>query len=799
MHRHLFPLVLAAVSLCLFSTSSRAQNYGDLPLSFELNAGQTAAPVRYLSHGKGANVFVTAQSTTLQIAKDTIEIGVAEGQAPSSIQGENRLPGSVNYLRGADRSRWLRGIPTYGRVRLANVYPGVDLVYYGNHRQLEYDFIVHPGAEARTVALRETGAKAELQADGSLMMRTASASLHWHAPVAYQQVDGKRVSVTASYRVEGSNIGFALGSYDHTRDLVIDPVLVYSTYVGGNGGDVGDVGNAIATDSNGNAYVVGLASSTNFPTTGSAAQTASEGDEDAFVAKLNPSGTAYVYSTYLGGGGQDIAWGVAVDASGNAYVTGQTGSGLYGTAAFPTTAGAFQRTQNLNVLNNSVFVTKLSADGSDLLYSTLLSGANDSTATSIAVDTAGSAYVLTNTGSGFPVTSGAYQKSAGAHMCAYQQFADGQAQVVTKLNATASELAYSTYVGHGCDYGAAIAVDGSGNAFITGHTQDGAYPITQGAAQAVFGGVVDGFVTKLNAAGTGLLYSTFIGGTMADFSTGIALDSSGYAYITGGTDGDFPTTSGAYKASATNNAYRKGFITKVSPLGKAWVYSTYVSDAANVEFNAIAVDKSHNAYVTGYTDGKQYPATSNAVQGTCYASTSGCLTQAVVSKLNATGDTLLYSSYFGANGASNQYFPGNVGNGIAVDGSGNFYITGRTSQGLKTTSNAAEPSYRSNTNSTDAFVAKFNPYGSTSYSTTVTILTPSNGATVSSPVLLSAAATGGSVYEMQVYVDGAKKTQMAGAVLNTSVSLTTGKHRITVQAVDKDGTISKSTIYVTTK
>ena len=799
MHRHLLPLLLTVVAVCLLAPSTFAQKYGDLPLSFEPNIGQTTADVHFLSHGKDVSVFVTGTATTLQLAHDAIQIGVAGGQAPSSIAGEQLLPGTANYLRGSDQSRWLRNLPTYARVRLANVYPGVDLVYYGNHRQLEYDFVVHPGANASPVALREKGANAAILADGSLVMRTPTAALHWHAPVAYQEINGRKISVAAAYRLEGSDIRFVLGAHDRTRDLIIDPVLVYSTYVGGNGGDVGDVGNAIATDASGNAYVVGLASSTDFPTTSAAAQTASKGDEDAFIAKLNPSGTAYLYSTYLGGGGQDIAWGVAVDAAGNAFVTGQTGSGLYSTAAFPTTAGAYQRTHNSHVLNNSVFVAKLSADGSDLLYSTLLSGTNDSTASSIAIDSNGSAYVLSNTASGFPVTGGAYQQTAGSDNCSYQQFADGQDQVVTKLDASGSTLIYSTYVGHGCDFGAAIAVDASENAYITGHTQDGAYPVTQGAAQAVIGGVVDGFVTKLNPSGSGLVYSTFIGGTMADFSTGIALDSSGYAYITGGTDGDFPTTSGAYKSSTTNNGYRKGFITKVSPLGKAWVYSTYIDGASNVEFNGIAVDKSHNAYVTGYTDGKQYPVTANAVQSTCYVSSSGCLTQAVVSKLNATGDTLLFSSYFGASGASNQYFPGNVGNAIAADGSGNFYLTGRTSNGLKTTSNAAEPSYRSNTTSTNAFVAKFNPYGSTSYATTVTILSPSNGSSVSSPVTVSAAATGGSVYELQVYVDGAKKTQVAGSVLNTQVGLTTGKHRLTVQAIDKDGTVSKSTIYVTAK
>jgi hypothetical protein len=798
MRRHPVAFVLF-LSLCVSSIRMFAQGYGDLPLSFEPNVGQSAKQVRFLSHGKGYGFFLTDEKAILELNGRTIELQVANGAKPSRVSGEKPLPGKANYFRGDDQGAWIRNLATYARVRMQEVYPGVDLVYYGDHRQLEYDFVVHPGAETAGIVLRESGASLKVEQDGSLRMDSGDAVLHWHAPVAYQERDGRRVEVTAKYEVRGSSIGFALGSYDRSRELVIDPVLVYSTYLGGNGGDVGDVGNAITADASGNAYVVGLAASTNFPTTGQAMQTAARGDDDAFVAKLNPQGTAFVYSTYLGGGGQDIALGIAVDSAENAYVTGQTGSGLNGTAAFPTTAGAYQRSHNSHVLNNSVFVAKLSADGSDILYSTLLSGANDSSSSGIALDGSGNAYVLTNTAAGFPVTSAAYQRTAGTDSCSYEQFADGQSQAVSKLDATGSALVYSTYVGHGCDYGAGIAVNAAGEAYITGHTQDSAYPVTSGAAQAKFGGVVDGFVTKLNASGSGLVYSTFLGGSMADFSSGIALDASGYAYVAGGTDGSFPTTAGAYEPTATNDAYRKGFVTKVSPLGKAFVYSTYIHGATNVAFNGIAVDKSHNAYVTGYTDGKQYPVTKNASQATCYLGGSTCLTQAVVSKLNATGSALLYSSYFGASGSSNNYFPGNLGNAIAVDGSGNFYITGRTSNGLHTTSNAAEPNYRSNTNSTDAFVAKFNVSGTISTLTKVAILTPINGMTTGSDPLISAAATGGIVREMQLYIDGVKKTQNMGALLADAVSLSAGTHRITVQALDEDGSLAKCTISITVK
>jgi hypothetical protein len=806
MYRHLFPrlLLAVAVSVVLCSSSSLfAQNYGDLPLSFEPNRGQSDSQVQYLSHGKGYGFFLSADGATLQLGSTnprTIQLSVANGQRPSRVAGEQPLPGAVNYLFGTDPTQWLRNLPTFARVRMSNVYPGVDLVYYGNHRQLEYDVVVHPGAQASQVALIENGAD-QLQptTDGGLVMHAGSASLKWHAPVAYQQIDGQRYAVTAKYEIAGSTIRFAVGDYDHAHDLVIDPVLIYSTYLGGNGGEVGDVGNAIAVDTAGNAYVAGLAASTNFPTTSTAMQTATRGDDDAFVAKLNPQGTAFVYSTYLGGGGQDIAWGVAVNSAGEAFVAGQTGSGLNGTSPFPTTAGAYQRSQHLGTLNNSVFVAKLSVDGNDLLYSTLLSGSNDSFAAGIAIDPNGNAYVLTNTADGFPVTSNAYQKSAGTHGCPYQQFADGQAQVVTKLNPTGSALEYSTYVGHGCDYGAGIAVNSAGEAHITGYTEDGAYPVTTGALQTKFGGVVDAFVTKLNVTGGGLVYSTLLGGSLADFASSIALDSSGNAYVTGGTDGYFPTTAGAYEPTATNNGYRKGFITKISPLGKSLVYSTYVRGATNVYFNSIAVDSSHNAYVTGYTDGKQYPVTSTADQGICYANANGCMTQAVVTKLNATGTGLLYSSYFGASDASNNYFPGNIGNAIAVDTAGGFYITGRTSAGLKTTANSVEPSYRSTSNSSDAFVAKFNVYGTAASATQVKIASPKSSSTVSSSVKVEASASGVTVGWMQVYVDGVRKVQVSGSTVNANLNLAVGQRRITVQAINKDSSTAKSTIYVTVK
>jgi hypothetical protein len=802
MYRHFVPRLATSVFafVCL-SLPALCQNYGDLPLSFEPNLGQADSQVQFLSHGKGYRFSLSGVSAAMRFGSDgrTVQLSVANGLDPRAVRGEHQLPGAVNYFRGADQSRWLRGVPTFARVRLSEVYPQVDLVYYGNHRQLEYDFVVHPGGDPSKVGLAEAGADTlALAADGGLTMKAGSAELHWHAPVAYQEFDGRRRAVAAKYEIAGSTVRFRVGAYDRRHDLVIDPSLVYSTYLGGNGGDMGDVGNAIAADSSGSVYVAGMAASADFPTTGNAMQPAQHGWDDAFVSKLNPQGTAFVYSTYLGGGGQDIAWAIAVDGNGEAFVTGQTGSGLNGTSAFPTTAGAFQRNHNPNVYNNSVFVTKLSADGSQLLYSTLISGANDSFASGIDVDANGAAYVLSNTANGFPVTSGAYQRTSGTDPCPYEMFADGQAQVVSKLGPQGGALQYSTYVGHGCDYGAGIAVNAAGEAYITGHTQDAAYPVTAGAAQASFGGVVDGFVTRLNATGSGLLYSTFLGGSLADFSYSIALDGSGYAYVAGGTDGDFPTTAGAYQTSAVNNGIRKGFITKIAPLGRGLTYSTYIKGGGNVTFNGIAVDRGGAAYVTGYTDGKNYPTTTNADQGTCFTSSYGCLTQAVVTKIDAGGNGLLYSSYFGASDASNNYFPGNIGNAIAADGAGGFYITGRTSNGLRTTNSAVEPNYRANANSTSAFVAKFNASGSNT-GTRVVIATPTTGTSTSSPIKISGWASGSSVAMMQVYVDGVRHAQVAGNTIATTSTVAPGQRKITMLAIGNDGAIAQKTVYVTVK
>ncbi len=445
-----------------------------------------------------------------------------------------------------------------------------------------------------------------------------------------------------------------VGAYDAGRPLVIDPVLAYSTYLGG---DNFDRSSAIAVDPLGNAYVTGFALSTDFPTTAGAVQaTFGGGGEDAFVTKLNPTGSGLVYSTYLGGTSNDEAWGIGVDAAGSVYVTGFTLS-----TDFPATAGAYQTT----FFGWDAFVTKLDPTGSSLVYSTSL-GVSDE-GFGIAVDALGNAYV---TGisfpsiytKNFPTTPGAFQTTFGGVLDAF----------VTKLNPTGSALVYSTYLG-GKDYdeGYRIAVDALGNAYVTGPTQSTDFPTTTGAFQTTFGGVFgyrQPFVTKLNPTGSALVYSTYLGGRGDSDSEGIAVDALGNAYVTGNTTGAFPTTAGAFQTTLVGDI--DAFVAKVNSAGSALVYSTYLGRSGNDQGKGIAVDAAGNAYVTGLTGSTDFPTTAGAFQATF----GGGFYDAFVTKLDPTGSGLVYSTYLGGTGSDQAW-------GIAVVAlpSPNAYVTGDTS------------------------------------------------------------------------------------------------------------------------
>ncbi|MCW3095847.1 MAG: Cell surface protein, partial [Chthonomonadaceae bacterium] len=677
--------ILPPTSLPFISAQklSVTQDFGRLPLSFERNQGQTNAKVRFLTRSADSTLFLTPTEAVFampsqpqrrkknvrlqgrksdrqlgQITRVALRMQMVGADPKASVLQQQPMLGRVNYFMGKDPGRWHAGIPTFGRVGFHNVYPGVDLVYYGNQRHLEYDFVVAPHADPKQIALHFAGAQSvHIDAAGNLLIRTQGRELKWQKPTVYQQGPAGNHPVAAHFqRTRMSNgqagIRFALGHYNVDRPLVIDPVLLYSTYLGGNSNGANASG--IATDSGGNAYITGLTYSVDFPTTPGAFQTVNStggrGGWVAFVSKLNAAGTALLYSTYLGGtSGRDSTSGIAVDAGGNAYVTGSAAS-----FDFPTTPGVFQPANHTKVLNNA-FVTKLNPTGTALVYSTYLGGTSIDQAYAIAIDSSGSAYV---TGAAyshdFPTTPGVVQPTTKA----FQNMFPGNA-FVTKLNPTGTALAYSTYLGgsKGGDTGAGIAVDNNGNAFVTGITFSSDFPTTPTAFQATYpAGIYSptSFVTKLNSTGTDLVYSTYLGGSTAagDEAKGIAIDNSGNAYVVGQVySSDFPTTPGAFQRANNSPA---GFVTKLNFTGTALLYSTYLGGSSGYggDFaTAIAVDSSGDAYVVGNAVNPDFPTTPGAFQrvnGSRSPQSAGTATSnAFVTKLSPTGGTLLYSTFLG--------------------------------------------------------------------------------------------------------------------------------------------------------
>jgi roadblock/LC7 domain-containing protein len=689
--------------------------YRHLPFSFERNQGQTDKRVRFVARGPKYSLFLTGEQAVLRLSENSsvsagsrvARRGRAGWPRPSTLRiglwrslhseplGMEKLAGSSNYFVGNDKTKWHTNVPTFGAVKYEGVYPGIDLVYRGNEGQLEYDFMVAPGGDPQKIELSfQGGTKLNLNRAGDLVICIGKSQVIQHAPVIYQELAGQHQIVAGRYELRGrTRVGFSLATYDKSRPLVIDPTLVYSTYLGGTGGDIGV---SIAVDSSGHAYVTGYTGSLNFPVTSSAVQTILGGAayvSDAFVCKLNTTGSALVYSTYLGGSDFDAGHAIAVDASRNVYVTGTTGS-----ADFPVTAGAFQ---TAIAGSYDVFVTKLNAAGSALVYSTYLGGTNYDEAGGLAVDASRNVYVTgTTVATNFPVTSGALQT-------ALTGFSDA---FVTKLNAAGSALVYSTYLGGSDSESAAgIALDTSGNVYVTGGTGSANFPVSSGAFQTAIAGPSGVFVTKVNAAGSALVYSTYLGGSNFDNVSSIALDSSGNVYVTGGTNSaDFPVSSGAFQTTLAGAS--DVFVTKLNATGSALVYSTYLGGSEDENLYGetgygIAIDSSGNAYIAGTTSSANFPVTADAFQ-IAY----GGYSDAFVTELNAAGSALVYSTYLGG-----SY--GEIGLGIAVDSvhidsgdrdsgdhdSVNIYITGFTgSSDFPVTSRAFQPSLRT----VDAFVTK---------------------------------------------------------------------------------------------
>jgi hypothetical protein len=774
--------VVAPISASQVDPKAQAKildQYGKLPLSFEANHGQTDGRVRFLSRTSGYTLFLTGDEAVLALSGKTENIRKAEiagtahtlqssmaatkaggvlrmrlrnANPAAKVTGVDGLAGTSNYFIGNDPAKWRTKVPTYAKVKYEGIYSGIDLVYYGNQRQLEYDFIVAAGADPHRIQFDVLGAKRiHRDGKGELVFKVGEDEIRWHKPLVYQEKNGARQEIAAHYAITDANrVSFEVAKYDAGSPLYIDP-LVYSTYLGGSGVDAG-IG--VAVDSSGNAYVTGYTQSTDFPVTPGAFQTTCNGGNncanygDAFVAKLNPTGSALVYSTYLGGSSSDWAGGIAVDSSGNAYVTGYTAS-----TDFPITPGAFQTVCGGACLGN-VFVTKLNPTGSALIYSTYLGGSRYDNGTGIAVDSADNAYVIGATCSTDFPTMNPFQPAYGGGDCSIYGYGDA---FVSKINATGSALVYSTYLGgSGYDTGTGIAVDSSGNAYVTGSTGSTDFPTMNPLQPSYGGGSYDAFVSKINATGSALVYSTYLGGNGFDQGDGIAVDSSGNAYVTGSTGStNFPTMN-PLQPSYGGGSY-DAFVSKINATGSALVYSTYLGGSGFDQGNGIAVDSSGNAYVAGSTQSTDFP-TVNPLQPKF-----GGVNDVFVTKINPTGSSLVYSTYLGGSGLD-------VGTGIVVDSSGNAYVTGSTGSTNFPTINPLQPA---NAGGGDTFVAKISQVV-TKATTTTTLLSSVNPSVSGKPVTFTAtvsSSSGGTPTGKVQFLNGT-------AVLAT-VRLTSGSAKYT--------------------
>lgn len=606
---HQYPIVafvfVVSASYCVPSRVEAAsvpdprvvETLSKLPLAFEKNHGQARQSVDFLARGGGYSVFLSHGNARIALRHDksaapvTVDLRLAGARRGPKAATRDALPGKVNYFLGNDPSRWRTDIPTFGRVEYSSVYRGIDLAYYGNQGRLEYDFIVAPGADPAAIRIAVDGARSVRVGDsGDLVLETDGGPVSFRAPVVYQEIAGARHPVESRYVLAGANeVRFAVGVYDPRHPLVIDPSLVYSTYLGGSNYDSGT---AIAVDSHGNAYVTGSTSSMDFPTV-NPEQPFYAGSTAIFVSKLAANGSL-VYSTYFGGSASDSSKSIAVDSVGSPYVVGQTSSTDFPlrNALYPTLNGT-----------QDAFVTRFSPSGNALTYSTYLGGSGFDSAYGVAVDAGHSAYVAGQTGSSdFPVTPGAYQTSF-----------DNSCSFVTKLNAAGSALSWSTYFGQNCAAQAqAIAVDSLDGVYLTGLAPSGGLPVTSGAPQSVFGGGGDAFIAKLGNTGASLVYCTYLGGSHLDYGEAIAVDSGGNAYVTGYTQStDLPVTASAFQPAYGGN--QDGFVAKVNSAGTAWQYVTYLGGSQSDQPYGIAVDSSGNATVVGSTTSINFPRAS-AVQ-----------------------------------------------------------------------------------------------------------------------------------------------------------------------------------------
>jgi uncharacterized repeat protein (TIGR01451 family) len=633
-----------------------------MPLRFEQNLGQLRdTGVAYFARGLGYRLSLTPEEAIFELggaraAGTRLSLRLAGAAAHPSLSGIDPLPTRSHYLLGNDPRAWHTGVASFKGVRYQGVYPGTDLVFSGEERQVEQSFYLAAGADPGRIRLVYEGATTvAVGRTGDLVVGASGADLKADRPVAYQLVQGERRPVLCRYEVRsGKNateVGFALGAYDRTLPLVIDPIFSNSTFLGGSDDDIG---RAVAVDGSGNVYVAGSTASIDLlgaSGPGGVGDSNNGGAYVGFVMKVDPTGTHLLYSTYLGGSDVDEIYGIAVDAAGDAYVTGYTLS-----TDFPTVSSTLSYRGN-----GDAFVAKLNPTGSALLYSTYLGGTDDDFGNGIAVDATGNAYVTGTTGSrDFPGTTAAslQQNNRGGHDA-----------FLVKLSLTGA-LVYSTYFGgSGEDSANAIALDPSGKIVLAGSTCSADLPITVGAVATVSLGTGcllsrnDAFVAKLNPAGTGLVYSTYLGGAGNDVAFGVAVDASGNAYVVGETNSSTFTGVTAGSFQPTHSRGYAAFVTRINAAGSAVAYSTFLGGSGSSAFG-VAVDAAANAYVTGSTvDGFPVVNASN-LQDTSAGDLDGFVTE-----ITPTG-SVVYSTYFGGSGTDGGY-------AIAVDSSHNaVYVTG---------------------------------------------------------------------------------------------------------------------------
>jgi len=608
-----------------------------------------------------------------------------EGAAAAEVSGWRLLEGCHNYFLGNDPARWATNIPLYGEVMVSELYDGVGMRIYDDGGLIRYDLLTAPGADLSQVRLRLDGPEAVwVTPEGDLAMETSLGEIRQAELLAYQEIGGRQVAVAAAFHVlDDGVVAFVVEPLDASLPLVIDP-LIYSTFLGGASDDRAF---ALAVDASGNAFVAGHTESPNFPTTVGAYQTTDPGSRSAFVTKLTPSGGSLVYSTFLGGEDDDYAYAIAVDASGDAFIAGETWS-----PNFPTTEGVFQAIHP-GIL--SAFVTKLNATGAGLVYSTFLGGGINDRAFAIAVDDSGSAFVVGETGSSdFPTTEGVHQSTHPGILSAF----------VTKLNPTGSSLVYSTFLGGSVLENAfSTAVNSSGNAFVAGRTWSQDFPTTEGAYQTTHpGGSFSAYVTKLDASGSGLVYSTFLGGDDDDMAWALAVDGFGNVFVVGSTgSSNFPTTDAAFQTTYPGGEF-SGFVTKLNPSGASLIYSTFLGGSgADSSFGA-AVNASGNAYVAGLSYSPDFPTTESAYQTT----PPGGLPSGYMTKLDASGASLVYSTFLGGQ-------DDDLASAMAVGVSGDVFVVGLTeSSNFPTTDGVHQTTYPGG--SVSAFVTKFDPSGAVS-------------------------------------------------------------------------------------